>query len=141
MSPIVDFTSEVTREKEWDSIAAIHSGLAVMTSWSYDKCRMGDLQLRPPTGGSLIATDHVEATCVCLTNCGNFVVVGYLGGQVERFNIQSGLHRDTYGAPKAHDTAVRGIFVDALNQFVCSGGGNGVIKFWNFKSKGITREK
>lgn len=26
MPPIVEFTSEVTREKEWDNIAAIHEG-------------------------------------------------------------------------------------------------------------------
>lgn len=26
MPPIVEFTSEITREKEWDNIAAIHEG-------------------------------------------------------------------------------------------------------------------
>uniref|UniRef100_A0A7G3B8J2 Putative wd repeat protein n=1 Tax=Lutzomyia longipalpis TaxID=7200 RepID=A0A7G3B8J2_LUTLO len=117
MAPIVQFTSEVTREKEWDSIAAIHSGLDLVTTWSYHSCKMGELKLRPKA----LDEQHrqrllqVEATCICLTNCGNFVVVGYSSGDVQRFNVQSGLHRATYGAP-AHETAVRGVAVDALNQ-------------------------
>lgn len=134
MPPILDFTTELTREKEWDNIAAIHTGLPVITSWSFDKCRMGDLQLMPPVTEDTKRVNHLEATCLCMTNCGNFVIVGYSNGRVERFNIQSGLHRASYGS-LAHKYAVRGIFCDALNQFVCSGGSDGTIKFWNFKGK------
>ncbi|XP_059622050.1 WD repeat-containing protein 36 [Phlebotomus argentipes] len=139
MPPIVQFTSEVTREKEWDSIAAIHTGLDLVTTWSYYGSKMGDLKLKPK------ATDEkhrqkllqVEATCICLTTCGNFVIVGYSSGDVQRFNVQSGLHRASYGAP-AHEDAVRGVAVDALNQYVISGGSDGSVKFWNFKSNVTT---
>lgn len=53
-----------------------------------------------------------------------------------RFNVQSGLWRDSYGEPKGHDTAVRGVSSDNLNQIVISGGSDSRIKFWKFNNKG-----
>lgn len=136
MPSITEFTTELTREKEWDNIAAIHTGLHMVTSWSFDKCKMGELKLLPPREPG--TTEYLEATCITLTSCGNFVVIGYSNGQVERFNIQSGVHRGSYGKPKAHKTAIRGVACDALNQIVCSVSSNGWIKFWFFKSKADT---
>lgn len=138
MPPIVKFTSETSREKEWDNIAAIHLGLYVVTTWSYDKVKMGSLKLVPERlkikqNESKNRTLRVTATCLGLTQCGNFVVVGYSSGHVDRFNIQSGIHRATYGSPVAHKGAVRGIATDGLNQIVVSGGSDALIKFWHFK--------
>lgn len=77
MPPIVDFTNECTREKEWDNIAAIHSGLVMATTWSFNKSKMGDLKLVPNQFQNKVKTDfNVEATCICLTHCGNFVIIG-----------------------------------------------------------------
>lgn len=142
MPPIVNFTSEVTREKEWDNIAALHRGLSVVTTWSYDKLKMGDLKLVPDRlkkkpNESKNKSSKVTATCLCLTHCGNFVVIGYSSGHVDRFNIQSGIHRATYGTPIAHNGAVRGVTTDSLNQLVITGGSDTFIKFWHFKDTGI----
>lgn len=62
------------------------------------------------------------------------VFVGYSAGDVERFNIQSGIHRQTYGGAKklAHKSAVRGVHSDCLNQMVISGDSDGAVKFWHF---------
>lgn len=138
MPAIVKFTSETTRDKEWDSIAAIHLGLSMVTTWSYDKKKMGELKLLPERfqKKNLKNSLEVEATSLCLTHCGNFVLVGYSSGHVDRFNIQSGLCRDSYGDPKAHDSSVRGITTDALNQIAITGSNDGFIKFWRFKCKG-----
>ena len=66
----------------------------------------------------------------------NFVfILGYSSGDVERFNIQSGIHRARYGDP-AHNLAVRGISCDNLNQTVVSGSSDGLVKFWHFKENG-----
>lgn len=155
MPPICHFTCETTREKEWDNIAAIHSGLVMTTTWSFNKSKMGELKLVPEKFHNKNRTDfNSEATCICLTHCGNFVIIGkdfslvikihipnarlhltrtgYSSGDVERFNMQSGIHRARYGRP-AHEAAVRGIGCDSLNQIVVTGGSDGWIKFWNFK--------
>lgn len=86
MPPIVQFTSETTREKEWDNIAAIHEGLAMVTTWSYDKVKMGNLKLLPEKfqKKNIDINAHVVATCLCLSHCGNFVTIGYSTGNVER---------------------------------------------------------
>lgn len=135
MPPIVDFTSECTRENEWDNIAAIHSGLVMTTTWSFKKNKMGELKLVPEQYQNKNRTDFtVEATCLSLTHCGNFVIVGYSAGDVERFNIQSGMHRQRYGqtGKTAHQAPVRGVHSDNLNQVLVSGDSDGIVKFWNF---------
>lgn len=135
MPPITQFTSETTREKHWDSIVAIHSGLVTATSWSFDKRRMGDLKLVPEKFKEKNRKDNRStASSLNLTHCGNFVVIGYSSGEVERFNIQSGIHRATYGKP-AHPSEVRGLWSDNLNQIVITGGVDSYIKFWNFKAE------
>ena len=133
MPPVVQFTSEVAREKEWDNIAAIHLGLPLVTTWSYHKLKMGDLKLLPERFGNVKC--NIVATCVCLTACGNFVVIGYSSGHVDRFNIQSGMHRGSYGNV-AHTGPVRGVATDNLNQTVVTGGSDALIKFWLFRSPG-----
>jgi U3 small nucleolar RNA-associated protein 21 len=45
MPPIVQLASEPAREKEWDSVAAMHRGLAEVTTWSSYKGCMGEHRL------------------------------------------------------------------------------------------------
>lgn len=61
----------------------------MVTSWSYDKKKMGDLKLVPERfqKQNLKNSLEVEATCLHLTHCGNFVVVGYSTGHVDRYEI------------------------------------------------------
>lgn len=133
MPPITQFTSETTREKHWDSIVALHSGLVMATTWSFDKRKMGELKLLPEKFKEKNRKDFRSvASTLNMTHCGNFVVLGYSSGDVERFNIQSGIHRATYGSP-AHSSEVRGLWSDNLNQIVISGGVDNLVKFWNFK--------
>lgn len=44
--------------------------------------------------------------------------------------------RGSYGNPKAHNYAIRGVATDALNKIVITSGSEGDIKFWLFKAKG-----
>jgi len=109
MPPILEFTSETAREKEWDNIAAIHAGIIQTTTWSFNQNRMGDHRLVPQQFQNKNRTNFLsETTCIVLTHCGNFVIIGYSSGDIERFNIQSGIHRTNYGSP-GHKKAVRGL--------------------------------
>lgn len=113
---------------------ALHSELVMATSWSFDKRKMGELKLIPEKfKGSNRTNYRAVASCLNMTHCGNFVVIGYSSGDVERFNVQSGIHRATYGSP-AHAADVRGLWTDNLNQIVISGGVDNVVKFWSFKT-------
>ncbi|CAL7933946.1 unnamed protein product [Xylocopa violacea] len=133
MPPITEIAAEITREKEWDNIVAVHSGLATVTTWSFNKSKMGEHKLMPE---KFKHNPNVVATSVCLSKCGNFVVIGYNTGHVEKFNIQSGIHRASYGTEKgAHQGPVKGLMVDILNQTLITAGRDAIIKFWTFKPK------
>ncbi|XP_033195290.1 WD repeat-containing protein 36 [Bombus vancouverensis nearcticus] len=133
MPPITNFAIELTREKEWDNIAATHSGLGTVSTWSSNKAKMGEHKLILENFKS---NHNIIATCVCITKCGDFVIIGYNSGHVERFNIQSGIHRASYGTDKgAHQGPVKGVMVDPLNQTVITAGSDAFIKFWRFKPK------
>lgn len=138
MPPIVQFTSETTREKDWDNIASIHLGLSMVTTWSYNNLKMGELKLLPERfyKKNYKGTIDSVATCLCMTRCGNFVLIGYNTGHVDRFNIQSGIWQEHYGEKYAHECPVRGVAVDQLNQVTVTGSMRGVVSFWRFKCKG-----
>ncbi|XP_059477355.1 WD repeat-containing protein 36 [Neocloeon triangulifer] len=136
MPPMIELASEATREKDWDSVCALHRGLAEVTTWSSDKGCMGEHRLSHKRFQEQPELRAAVATSICITHCGNFVLVGYSTGHMDRFNLQSGLHRCEYKLPKdlpAHKGAVRGISTEGLNQSVVSGGADAFIRFWNFQ--------
>lgn len=135
MPPIIEFTADTTREKEWDNIAAIHAGIIQTTTWSFHKSRLGEHRLVPLQFQNKYRKDfQAETTSIVASHCGNYVIIGYSTGDVERFNMQSGHHRLSYGGfHSAHEAAVRGLACDSLNQYVVSGCSKGIVKFWPFK--------
>lgn len=138
MPAIVELAAETTREKEWCNLVALHAGAPFATSWSFERMKMGEHRFLPERFRGVSAKqkeDPVAATALSMTACGNFVLLGYSTGHVDRFNVQSGLHRCTYGGgadKPAHSAAVKGVVADALNQLVVSGGADGRLHFWRF---------
>ena len=130
MPAIVKFAVESTREKEWDNVVALHDGSALATTWTSERGCMGQHKLLPQRLKS--ASKDVHATSVCLSACGHFTLIGYTDGHVDRFNVQSGMHRLSYGTPQAHDGPVTGLATDSLNQMLVSAGADRLLKFWKF---------
>ncbi|GBM87862.1 WD repeat-containing protein 36, partial [Araneus ventricosus] len=94
MLPILDLCSEATREKDWDNIAAIHRNSKIVTTWSFDRSCMGEHKIMHERFKGL---KNVEALCLSISTCGNFVVIGYNTGHLDKFNVQSGMHRGSFG--------------------------------------------
>ncbi|XP_015915378.1 WD repeat-containing protein 36 [Parasteatoda tepidariorum] len=134
MLPVIDFVSETTREKDWDNVAAIHRHSKIVTTWSFDRSCMGE---HKPMHERFKGMKHVEALCLTISSCGNFVLIGYNTGHLDKFNIQSGLYRGSFGKDTAHEKSVRGIALDGFNQLVVSGGADKVLKFWKFKDHSL----
>ncbi|XP_027526997.1 WD repeat-containing protein 36 [Neopelma chrysocephalum] len=134
LPPITAFASEVAHQSDWDGIIACHQGYITCTTWNYQKTSMGAHKLRPEEFSKYKPID-IYATAVDITSCGNFAVIGMSSGQVDVYNMQSGIHRGRYGKEKGHEGAIRGVAVDGLNQLVITAGSEGLIKFWKFKTK------
>lgn len=138
LPPIVRFSAETSREKQWDNIAACHENSSLITTWNYDKCRMGDHIISQPT----FDKHGVISSSICITRCGNFVVIGFSNGLIFKYNIQSGIFRQTYESSevsehRAHDGSVRGLTVDSLDVVLISGGSDSKLRLWNFKTGGL----
>ncbi|NXN32676.1 WDR36 protein, partial [Nycticryphes semicollaris] len=136
LPPITVFASEVAHRSDWDGIVACHQGYITCTTWNYQKTSMGAHKLRPEEF-SKHKPIHIYATAVDITSCGNFAVIGLSTGQVDVYNMQSGIHRGCFGKEKAHEGAIRGVSVDGLNQIIITAGSEGLIKFWKFKTKDL----
>ncbi|KFP65393.1 WD repeat-containing protein 36, partial [Cariama cristata] len=136
LPPITVFASEVAHQNDWDSIVACHQGYITCTTWNYQKTSMGAHKLRPEEFSKYKPID-IYATAVDITSCGNFAVIGLSTGQVDVYNMQSGIHRGRYGKEKAHEGAIRGLAVDGLNQLTITAGSERLIKFWKFKTKDL----
>ncbi len=149
--PIAQFASVTTREKEWDNIVAVHDDASFVSTWSFDKCKFSRFLMRPRMG----TEDHalikhktaaltsrklkrpevkmLKVTSVFLTHCGNFALVGYNDGIVDKYNVQSAILKGSYGNRKKH-CYVTGIYVNNVNHFMITGSSDHLIQFWSFKN-------
>ncbi|XP_048757531.1 WD repeat-containing protein 36-like [Ostrea edulis] len=131
MPPITVFAADVTRASDWDNIVACHRGLAQVTTWNYQRGTMGKFRLCHPRFQEK-QYQSATAQCVDISSCGNFCVIGYSSGHVDKYNLQSGIHRGAVG-DRAHECGVVGVAVDGMNQVLVTAGLDGEIRFWGFK--------
>ncbi|CAL8073037.1 unnamed protein product [Orchesella dallaii] len=139
-NPIIDFTSQsVANMQHHDDIAILTEDEAAVTTWSSNMFKQGGTVLFPFK--KRIPHPDFVATCLFLSSCGQFVVIGYDNGSVHRYNIQSGQHRLEYGRPnKAHEGTVRGVAIDNVNGCVASGGADNLLKIWKFDTSEVMEE-
>ncbi|VDD81570.1 unnamed protein product [Mesocestoides corti] len=132
------------RAHDWDSLAVVHSNRREVTTWNFIKATRGKHWLDPKKfhgrgGEALRIHKKTIATCLCMTRCGNFVVIGYSSGDIIKFNIQSGLEYGAFGDETAHNSAVVGVHVTNVNRLLTSVG-EAEVKFWNFASRELISE-
>ena len=68
---------------------------------------------------------------MCVSSCGNFGLLGNVHGWIDRYNMQSGLHRGSYiddTIGRAHTGSIQGLVTDALNRTLISAGLDGYLK-------------
>ena len=122
------------RERDWSNVITAHEDDCVAYVWRIQKFAQGEFALVPP---NVEKESLSSVSCVCLSACGNFGFVGSSSGRIDRYNMQSGLHRGTYRCPggfSAHSGAVTGLAADGCNRYLVSGSLDGLLKCWNLKS-------
>lgn len=87
--------SEVTTTENaitsWESIVTGHRGDKYARTWFWGSKRAGRWALQ--------TADGKEVTCVAITTCGSFALVGSAGGSISMFNLQSGIQRQKFPSP------------------------------------------
>ena len=128
------------RERDWSNVITAHENDPVAYVWRIQRFAQGEFALSPPKAKE---EEQASVSSVCLSRCGNFGFVGSEKGQIDRYNMQSGLHRGSYKTPEgfsAHCGAVTGLAADACNRNLVSGGLDGTLKFWNLKTRALRGE-
>ena len=140
--------AEEAAEVGWESVITAHEEDNLARTWFWGRKKAGRWTFE--TG------DHTAATSVAITSCGTFALVGSAGGNLDMFNLQSGLHRQRFPpkmsvatakrlkeqqlltgeenskSARGHTGTITGIVVDNLNQNVLSCSLDGTVIFWDF---------
>lgn len=176
LPPITQFSAMETRERDWSNVLTCHENEMAAYVWRFERRAIGKKILRQfdpsdrvtPGGAEDLRRQKTQATSVAISMCGNYALVGSIGGAIFKYNMQSGEKRgsfptaatpkpklirslilpgttpivadDSFTAAHAHDGPVSAVTVDALNQFVISGGIDGKLKFWTFKKHELAFE-
>lgn len=124
------------RERDWSNVITAHENDVAAYVWRIQKFAQGEFALVPPK----VDNDQTIApvSCVCLSKCGNFGFVGSNAGRIDRYNMQSGLHRGVYCIPEntfAHDGAITGLATDGCNRYLVSGGLDCMVRCWDLKTR------
>ncbi|MCO5584789.1 hypothetical protein L7F22_038721 [Adiantum nelumboides] len=133
LPPVVCFDAAEIRERDWCNVVTCHVDSPVAYTWRLQNFVIGEQILKPTVG-----TNYGSVKACALSSCGNFAIIGTEAGHVERFNIQSGLSRQTYHDLhltdyKAHEGEVVGLACDGINNLIISGSYDCHVKVWNFK--------
>ncbi|DBA00249.1 TPA: hypothetical protein N0F65_007893, partial [Lagenidium giganteum] len=168
LPPITQFAAMETRQRDWANVLTCHENEMAAYVWRFENRAIGKKILRQFDPSDRVTPGNEEdlrrqrtlATSVAISTCGNYALVGSVGGAIFKYNMQSGEKRGSFptaATPKqklirsltlpgvtpvnpednslshAHDGPVSGVIVDALNQQVVSGGIDGKLKFWDFR--------
>ncbi len=148
-------SAEETSATGWESIITAHADDRFARTWSWGRKKAGRWSFE--TG------DHKPVTSVAITACGTFAIIGSAGGNLDMFNLQSGVHRQRYpprltpaqlkqfkqqaqseenvSVPQGHRDSITGIVVDNLNRTMVSTSLDGSIIFWEFSTGKILERR
>ena len=92
------------REKDWCNVITAHHGDSAAYTWRLQNFTLGEHVLKPPKSKKRKADKYPEpeeqsqapVTAVGMSQCGNYGLVGRASGAVDRYNMQSGIHRGSY---------------------------------------------
>ncbi|CAG8566492.1 3528_t:CDS:10 [Paraglomus brasilianum] len=129
LPPITQCAASEAKQKEWDNILTCHLNDNGARTWSFQNKVIGKHVLKTGDGTS-VKSVHISA-------CGNFGFVGSLGGQIDLYNMQSGLHRKSFAGTDRHTKAVTGIGSDSLNRIIISSSLDGTVKLWDFHTSKV----
>lgn len=134
LPPITCIAADFARAYDWDNVITCHLGHNAARTWSSQGKTLGKYRFKQ----SLKEIDIVATACE-ISACGNFALVGYSSGSIEKYNMQSGILRgtlgylDEYGKHTGHSKTVRGVHSDSANYQIISTSADKTIKFWRFK--------
>ena len=101
------------RERDWANVITAHEGDTAAYTWRLQHFTLGEHVLTPAAKKRKLNPEPAplsSVTSVAISCCGNFGFVGSASGHVDRYNMQSGLHRGAYARYVATFSLQNGAF-------------------------------
>ena len=131
---ILNFDFNEFRERDWGNILLLISDYEKPLIYSYENSCINETQPKLKTKNSF-------CTCVCISICGNFGFCGFNNGNIEKFNMQSGLSRWVLERAHGIGNEVTDIKSDGLNSMLISiSKSEKKIKFWEILDHSLIKE-
>eukprot|EP01083_Nonionella_stella_P101913 289495_1 len=121
--------SKMSKSRFWSNVVTVHNNDNTVRLWNTSKFKLIESSLQPLHDNK---RSKANASCAIISHCGHFVYVGRTSGVIDKYNIESALHR--LQIPFAHGNIVRSLHLSMFNNVLISLGGDGLIKFWNIKN-------
>ncbi|KAI1273178.1 WD repeat domain-containing protein [Xylaria sp. FL0933] len=86
--PKKSMDAEISGMTGWESVVTAHKDDPFARTWFWGRKRAGRWAFQ--TG------DGTNVSTVTMSSCGTFAVVGSVGGSIDMYNLQSGLHRQRF---------------------------------------------
>ncbi|KAE9246299.1 hypothetical protein PF004_g4861 [Phytophthora fragariae] len=104
LPPIVQFAAMETRARDWANVVTCHENEIAAYVWRFENRAIGKKVLRQfdpnnrvPSGSAEdLRRKKTQATSVAISSCGNYALVGSLGGCIFRYNMQSSDARGSF---------------------------------------------
>ncbi|KAL9191150.1 hypothetical protein ACHAXT_000856 [Thalassiosira profunda] len=97
---IVGLATSEARSRDWGDLVTIHRNHAMAYVWSTKRGAQSGPVLRQPQWNVSAMKERpprtAHATSLAISACGNFALVGTVGGVVYKYNLQSGLPRGSF---------------------------------------------
>ena len=103
LPPVVGVASCQLRERDWCNVVTAHAGAPSAYTWRLADGALGEHVLTPPRSSG------ATVTAVAISACGHYALLGSAAGDVDRFNLQSGIHRGGFVRRAGDDAAARAV--------------------------------
>jgi U3 small nucleolar RNA-associated protein 21 len=143
LPPVTALAAVSTRERSWDNVVTSHVGRAEAHLWSYVNRRLGKNAIVCTDNKRRGGVDASVLTCVAMSVCGSFAFIGSNKGWIDKYNVQSGLHRGVArrgNTGRAHSGAVSFIVCDPLNRHIITGASDGSVRWWRLSDLRLLAE-
>jgi U3 small nucleolar RNA-associated protein 21 len=96
----INFDFCETRQRDWGNLVTIHYNHEYAYVWKFKHRVITEMILKPSNtkiNHNIYYKDNNKITSsIALSPCGNYCVIGMKGGLIHQYNLQSGLHRNTF---------------------------------------------
>ncbi|KAF9014099.1 Utp21-domain-containing protein [Cyathus striatus] len=148
--PITAIAYSTTRTKDWDDIVTAHTDETFARTWTMLGKKLGKHSLAFSDKGKGKERGPVGSVkSICVTACGNFCIAGSSTGQINMWNMQSGIKGRSFdvgpcppetvarlhsASKKRSERSITGIATDSLNRVLIANTFDGTINFFDFQT-------